>query len=177
MRRLLVLALATAVAVGGCGKDDEDASRDLDWDLSRSTSVRQVDVPAAEVGVRRTTEVRPDGSLSIRLPGGETFLAQDYELDRVVLAQEGGLLTEVRVVSKAVDYDAGRSWATDWAEGVGASPAGVDGWIARARDRKVANGSVAGAPLGTRGVRPEIILQQGTDRERPMTFAARLTWR
>jgi hypothetical protein len=116
-RLTIALSCAMLVAVAGCGDDDSasDEGMRIDWDLSASHTVEDVNWPRDDL-----TAVVLDGvnGVSIRLPEGRRFTGDGDLVHDVSLERSGGTVQTVQIDShprpKDDAYRLAVRWAEDW---------------------------------------------------------------
>ena len=99
--------LCVAVLVAGCGGGEDDAMT-VDWDLSRSHRVADVDWPRPEL---TATSFAPEGEVRIRLPEDVEVRAPAGEVHDVTMSREGDAVRVINLDSQRLSADDARALA------------------------------------------------------------------
>jgi hypothetical protein len=181
--RTVLLAGAAALLLAGCGggaaPGEAEKRVTIDWDVSGSHTPADVDWTRTGSDVD-SREVRPNGPVRIRLPGG-AVLDEQSGVRRVGLDREGDDVTSITVFSEPLSVDAAHERAAGWAKQFGLPTAPLDRWQAKARTEKppdiTAGQSIDNHRfLGPEGPVPSVELRTSFDRERPVVASVQFFW-
>ncbi len=123
--RALACAVAFVLFLAGCGSDDRTAMK-LDWDLSQSHTMRDVDWPDPSIDA---TELRPIASVRIRFSGGRE-LHETGAIRRVAIDRESERVSDVSLFSKPATVDDAYSLALRWCKEWRLPTKTIDDWHA-----------------------------------------------
>ena len=173
MRHALVTVVAcAAAAAAGCS----DGETTVDWDLRQSRSLDAVGWPQSSRDLT-ATEVRPEGPLRIRLPGGQTVTAADGVVRRISLERDGDRVITVALTSDFRTNPQAAELARRWARQFRLPTEKVDAWVRRDRG---GTWPVAGADdtaLTPQGPFPSVELRRSFNpQEKPTVVGLELFW-
>jgi hypothetical protein len=176
MRRLAAAGIA-ALALSGCGDSDE-AGRMIDWDFREPPTLNDVDWPKEDQSV---VSIEPVDSLSIRLPEGLVFRADDG-IRRVFLEREDELITLARVQSDPRTTNGAYRLARDWAGRFDLPLGPLDRWVRERRsgkrdEREGVLTTAQGKTVGPKGPAPSVEIHYSFNRERPSLVSLSLFWK
>jgi hypothetical protein len=176
MARISVLAACLLLALSGCGgsdtaSGDEDAM--IDWNLSSSHTVDDVDWPKPDLSA---VEISPVESVRIQLPEGRSFEAEDGVVHDVTLDRRDRVLRHVQIDShprsEADAYELAVRWAEEW--GLSREP------LARWRDGETKTPVITSARreerIGEAGPVPALEIRNSFVDERPALVSLQFYW-
>jgi hypothetical protein len=180
--RTVLLAGAAAILLAGCGGGSEPKAEkrvSIDWDVSRSHIPADVDWARTSSDVD-SREVRPNGPVRIRLPGG-AVLDEKTGVRRIALDREGDQVTSITVFTEPLSVDAGHRQAVAWAKQFGLPTEPLDRWHAKAETEKppdiTAGQSIDNHRfLGPEGPVPSVEVRTSFDRDRPVVASVQFFW-
>jgi hypothetical protein len=111
----MLCCAALAAAATACGNDENSSGGDqmIDWDLSSSHTIEDVDWPRNDLSA---VVVDPVESVLIRLPAGRRFSADGKVVHDVSLERRGRTVQTVQIDSHPRSNDEARRLAFRWAK-------------------------------------------------------------
>jgi hypothetical protein len=177
MRRVSVSALVACALLAPVGCDDsEPASGDdtvIDWNLSRSHTVDDVDWPKPELSA---VEISPVGSVRIELPEGRSFTSDGDVVHDITLDRRDRVVRGVQIDSHPrSDEDAHElavRWATEW----DLSREPLDRWRNGDAKTPVITSSRRTERIGEDGPLPTVEIRKSFVDERPALVSLQFYW-
>jgi hypothetical protein len=177
MRKLSVSALVACALLAPVGCDDsEPASGDdtvIDWNLSRSHTVDDVDWPKPELSA---VEISPVGPVRIQLPEGKSFTSDGDVVHDITLDRRDRIVRGVQIDSHArSDEDAHElavRWATEW----DLSREPLDRWLGGDTKTPVITSSRRTERIGEEGPLPTVEIRKSFVDERPALVSLQFYW-
>jgi hypothetical protein len=170
---LLALTLGLAACGGGDGSGSAGGGgqvRKIDWDLSRSHTVKDVDFEPPDV---TATELKPVESVRITLPGGKVFSANGGVVHDVSLERDGERLTTVQIDSQPQSADDAYKLAVEWAKAWGVPTKALDAWHAAGDPKQKAE---AFPKAGGRPPLPTVQIRYSFQDQRPSLASLQFSW-
>ncbi len=177
MRRVIVFALVACALLAPVGCDDsEPASGDdtvIDWNLTRSHTVDDVDWPKPELSA---VEISPVGSVRIQLPEGRSFTSDGGVVHDITLDRRDRVVRGVQIDSHPrSDKDAHElavRWATEW----DLSREPLDRWRNGDTKTPVITSSRRTERIGEDGPLPTVEIRKSFVDERPALVSLQFYW-
>jgi hypothetical protein len=177
MRRLSVSALLACAVLAPVGcNDSEPASGDdtvIDWNLSRSHTVDDVDWPKPDLSA---VEISPVGSVRIQLPEGRSFTSDGEVVHDITLDRRERTVRGVQIDSHPrSDGDAHElavRWAADW----GLSREPLDRWRNGDTKTPVITSARRAERIGEEGPLPTVEIRKSFVDERPALVSLQFYW-
>jgi hypothetical protein len=176
-----MLLITVVAAIGGCGSapgGQAEKPVTVDWDLSRSHTLADVEWPHKDL---TADEIRPTGTVRIRLPEGRAFEA-DHGIRRIDLMREGDVVNDVAVSSAPLSIDDGYALGVDWAKRFGLPREPLDEWRQKVRSEKPPDLSAAHSfgtdrdALGQGGPVPSVEIVTSFDDKKPVVVSVEFFW-
>jgi hypothetical protein len=177
MRRLSVSAMVACALLAPVGCDDsEPASGDdtvIDWNLSRSHTVDDVDWPKPELSA---VEISPVGSVRIQLPEGRSFTSDGDVVHDITLDRRDRTVRGVQIDSHPrSDKDAhllAVRWATEW----DLSREPLDRWRDGAAKTPAITSARPAERIGDDGPVPVVEIRNSFEDENPVLVSLQFYW-
>ncbi|MGH2764094.1 MAG: hypothetical protein ACRDL4_14355 [Thermoleophilaceae bacterium] len=174
MRRPRILALFVMLLAAGCGGESESSEGTMiDWDLSQSHTVEDVDWPKPDL---TAVELSPVSSVSIELPDGKSFesdgdVVHDVTMDRRD-RQVRGMQIDSHPRSREAAYELAVRWAGEWK----LSQQPFDRWRAGETKTPVISAGREQERIGPKGPFPSVEIRNSFDDERPALVSLSFFW-
>jgi hypothetical protein len=175
MARIGVLAACLTLALTGCG-GSEDSGEDeamIDWDLSSSHTVDDVDWPKPG---QSAVEISPVESVRIALPEGRSFAADAGVVHDVTLDRRDRLVRNVQIDSKPRSRADAHELAVSWAEDWGLSREPLDRWRDGASRTPVITSARREERIGDSGPVPALEIRNSFVDEQPALVSLQFYW-
>jgi hypothetical protein len=184
--RAAALAAAAVLLVAGCGGDSESGggsgkqSTMIDWDLSKSHTMQDVDWPKPDLD---SVDVQPEGEVRVRLPGGKEFSAEDGVIRHAFVTRKGNTVVEAQLNTSPRSRKEAYELATDWAGRYGFTRAPLEDWYEKSADVQPAEASKAltraptGETIGPGGPEGAVKILASSNQEKPWVVAFLMVWR
>jgi hypothetical protein len=177
MRRLSVSALLACAVLAPVGcNDSEPASGEdtvIDWNLSRSHTVEDVDWPKPDLSA---VEISPVGSVRIQLPEGRSFTSDGDVVHDITLDRRERIVRGVQIDShprsESDAYELAVRWAADW----NLSREPLDRWRDGNTKTPVITSSRRSERLGEDGPLPTVEIRKSFVDERPALVSLQFYW-
>ena len=170
--RALAGVVAMLLLVAGCGSDDETAMT-IDWDLSQSHSMQDVDWPRPAASA---IELEPIESVAIRLPG-DRELTEGDAIKKLSVDRDGELVYDVTVHSKPRTVDDAHRLALRWCEEWELPTEKIDAWHAAGGKRYNVVAYDPRRQLAADGPAVSLKLLYSFDDERPVVTTLSFFWK
>ena len=176
MARIGVLAACAAIALTGCGgsepaSGDDDAM--IDWDLSRSHTVDDVDWPKPDLSA---VEISPVEAVRIELPEGRTFEAESGVVHDVTMDRRDRVVRNVQIDSHPLSATDAHELAVRWAEQWGLSREPLDRWRDGETKTPVITSARPEDRIGESGPVPALEIRNSFRDERPALVSIQFYW-
>jgi hypothetical protein len=177
MRRVAAVIVAAAL-LGGCGGggDDEDAM--IDWNLSASHTIEDVDWSKPD---QTAVQIEQPGSVRIRFPGDKSF-SGNGDIGAVGLERRGDQVTTVQVDSAPMTAEEAYEVALRWIRRWGLPKQPIEDWNERRQSGGDALTETAeaipdpGTTVGPGGPEPSLKLLNSFNDDRPVIVSLRFFW-
>jgi hypothetical protein len=176
MARLRLLAACLVLAAAGCGGEEASSGDEgavIDWDLSGSHTVEDVDWPRPEL---TAVEIKPTGELSIRLPEDKSLNVPDGVVHDVSMDRRGDTVREILVDSHPRSREDAYELAVEWAREWGLSVQPFDDWRDGKTKTPVVSGGTDAQRVGADGPIPSVEIRNSFRDDRPALASLSLFW-
>jgi hypothetical protein len=176
MARASVLAACLLLALTGCGDSgaaSDDGGEMIDWDLSSSHTVEDVDWPKPDLSA---VEISPVGSVRIALPDGRTFTAEEGVVHDVTLDRRERVVRNVQIDSHPRSEADAHELAVRWAEEWGLSREPLDRWRDGETKTPVISSARREERIGESGPVPAVEIRSSFVDERPALVSLSFYW-
>jgi hypothetical protein len=175
MRGAGALVLCLALALAGCGGSDEGSGDGtmIDWDLSSSHTVDDVDWPKPDLSA---VEISPVDSVSIRLPEGKSFASDGDVVHDLTLDRRGKVVRGLQIDSHPRSAEDAHKLAVSWASEWGLSREPLDRWRDGDTKTPVITSSRREARIGDDGPLPTVEIRNSFVDERPALVSLEFFW-
>jgi hypothetical protein len=176
MARISVLAACLLLALSGCGgsdtaSGDEDAM--IDWDLSSSHTVDDVDWPKPDLSA---VEISPVESVRIELPEGRSFEAEEGVVHDVTLDRRDRVLRNVQIDSHPRSEADAHELAVSWAEEWDLSREPLDRWRDGAAKTPAITSARPAERIGDDGPVPVVEIRNSFQDDNPALVSLQFYW-
>jgi hypothetical protein len=175
MRRTSALVACLLLALTGCG-GSESAEGDeamIDWDLSQSHTMDDVDWPKPDLSA---VEISPVEQVRIELPEGRSFESDGDTVHDITLDRRGRAVRNLQIDSHARSAADAHALAVRWAEEWDLSRVPLDRW----RDGATKTPAItSGRPverIGDDGPVPSVEIRNSFQDERPALVSLQFYW-
>jgi hypothetical protein len=171
-----VLAACLLIALTGCGDSgaaSDDGAEMIDWDLSSSHTVEDVDWPKPELSA---VEISPVGAVRIELPEGRTFAAEEGVVHDVTLDRRERLVRNVQIDSHPRSEADAHELAVRWADEWGLSRDPLDRWRDGETTTPVISSARREERIGESGPVPAVEIRNSFVDERPALVSLSFYW-
>jgi hypothetical protein len=175
MGRIISLVACVALALAGCGGSDS-ASGDgtvIDWDLSRSHTVDDVEWPKPDLSA---VEISPVDSVRIRLPEGRSFASDGDVVHDLTLDRRDQIVRGVQIDSHPRSTEDAHELAVRWAGEWGLSREPLDRWRDGDTKTPVITSSRREERIGDDGPLPTVEIRKSFVDERPALVSLEFYW-
>ena len=175
MRRTSALVACLLLALTGCGSDSaaDDDEAMIDWDLSQSHTMDDVDWPKPDLSA---VEISPVGEVRIALPEGRSFESDGDTVHDITLDRRGDPVRNVQIDSHPRSAADAHELAVKWAEEWGLSREPLDRW----RDGATKTPAItSGRPverIGEDGPVPIVEIRNSFQDESPALVSLQFYW-
>jgi hypothetical protein len=145
----------------------------IDWDLSRSHGVEDVDWPKQELSA---VEISPVGPVRIQLPGGRSFVADDDVVRDVTLDRRDRVVRGVQIDSEPRSAADAHELAVRWAEEWGLSREPLDRWRDGGTKTPVITSARREERIGESGPVPSVEIRKSFRDELPALVSLQFYW-
>ena len=176
MARLSMLAACLLLALTGCGGSDTasgDGGDMIDWDLSSSHTVDDVDWPKPDLSA---VEISPVESVRIELPEGRAFVAGEGVVHDVTLDRRDRVVRNVQIDSHPRSEEDAHELAVRWAEEWGLSREPLDRWRDGETKTPVITSARREERIGESGPVPALEIRNSFVDERPALVSLQFYW-
>jgi hypothetical protein len=175
MRRTSALVACLLLALTGCG-GSESAEGDeamIDWDLSQSHTMDDVDWPKPDLSA---VEISPVEQVRIELPDGRSFESDGDTVHDITLDRRGRTVRNVQIDSHPRSKADAHELAVQWAEEWDLSSIPLDRW----RDGETKTPAItSGRPverIGDGGPVPIVEIRNSFQDENPALVSLQFYW-
>jgi hypothetical protein len=170
------LAACLVLALAGCG-GSESASGEpdamIDWDLSASHTVDDVDWPKPDLSA---VEISPVESVRIALPEGRSFAADPGVVHDVTLDRRERLVRNLQIDSEPRSRADAHELAVRWADDWDLSREPLDRWRDGAAKTPVITSARREERIGDAGPVPAVEIRNSFVDERPALVSLSFYW-
>jgi hypothetical protein len=173
--RLSALVACLALALAGCD-GSEPASGDgtmIDWDLSRSHTVDDVEWPKPDLSA---VEISPVGLVRIRLPEGRSFASDGGVVHDLTLDRRDRIVRGVQIDSHPRSAEDAHELAVRWAGEWGLSREPLDRWRDGETKTPVITSTRREERIGEDGPLPTVEIRNSFVDERPALVSLEFYW-
>jgi hypothetical protein len=168
--------IVAALLFGGCGGSGDDEGKMIDWNLSQSHNVEDVDWAKPD---QTAVQIESPDSVRIRFPGGQSF-AGNGDVGAVGLERQGDKVTTVQVDSAPMTADEAYETALRWTRRWGLPKAPIEAWNEHRRSSAGIQTAEAipdpGTTVGPGGPEPSLKLLNSFNDDRPVIVSLRFFW-
>jgi hypothetical protein len=175
MGRLSAFAACLLLALAGCGGSGTASGDEamIDWDLSRSHTVDDVEWPNPNLSA---VEISPVDSVRIELPEGRSFAGDGDVVHDITMDRRERVLRYVQIDShprSATDaHELAVRWAGDW----GLSREPLDRWRDGGTKTPVITSARRAERIGDSGPLPTVEIRNSFVDERPALVSLQFYW-
>ena len=175
MRRTSTLVACLLLALTGCGSDSaaDDDEAMIDWDLSQSHTMDDVDWPKPDLSA---VEISPVEEVRIALPDGRSFESDGDTVHDITLDRRGDNVRNVQIDSHPRSAAGAHELAVQWAEEWDLSRVPLDRW----RDGAAKTPAItSGRPverIGDGGPVPIVEIRNSFQDENPALVSLQFYW-
>jgi hypothetical protein len=175
MARIGVLAACLTLALTGCGGSEASGEDEamIDWDLSSSHTVDDVDWPKPG---QSAVEISPVESVRIALPEGRSFASDPGVVHDVTLDRRDRLVRNVQIDSKPRSRADAHELAVRWAEEWGLSREPLDRWRDGGSKTPVITSARREERIGDSGPVPALEIRNSFVDEQPALVSLQFYW-
>jgi hypothetical protein len=175
MGRIGALVGLVALALVGCGGSDSGSGDGtmIDWDLSRSHTVDDVEWPKPDLSA---VEISPVGSVTIRLPEGRSFASDGDVVHDLTLDRRERTVRGVQIDSHPRSEDEAHELAVRWASEWGLSREPLDRWRDGETKTPVITSSRRDERIGPDGPLPAVEIRKSFVDDRPALVSLEFYW-
>jgi hypothetical protein len=176
MLRAIALAGCLLLALTGCGGSDTASGDDeamIDWDLSRSHTMGDVDWPNPDLSA---VEISPVEEVRIELPVGRSFSSDGETVHDITLDRRDRVVRNVQIDSHPMSEAAAHDLAVRWAEEWGLSRAPLDRWRDGGAKTPVITSAQRADRIGDAGPLPTVEVRNSFEDERPALVSLQFYW-
>jgi hypothetical protein len=175
MRRASALAACLLLALTGCGGSDsaEGDEAMIDWDLTRSHNVGDVDWPKPD---QSAVEISPVDQVRIELPEGRSFQSDGEVVHDITLDRRDRIVRNVQIDSHPRSAADAHELAVQWADDWGLSREPLDSWRDGATKTPVITSARRAERIGDRGPVPTVEIRNSFEDERPALVSLQFYW-
>jgi hypothetical protein len=175
MRRTSALVACLLLAVTACG-GSESAEGDeamIDWDLSQSHTMDDVDWPKPDLSA---VEISPIEQVRIDLPGGRSFESDGDTVHDITLDRRGRTVRNVQIDSQPLSASDAHQLAVRWAEEWDLSRVPLDRWRDGATKTPAITSGRPAERIGDDGPVPIVEIRNSFEDERPALVSLQFYW-
>jgi hypothetical protein len=175
MQRATVLVACLMLTLTGCG-GSESASGDeavIDWDLSTSHTVDDVDWPKPELSA---VEISPVEEVRIELPEGKSFAAGGDVVHDITLDRRERIVRNVQIDSHPRSAEDAHELAVRWAEEWGLPREPLDRWRDGDAKTPAITSARRGERIGDEGPLPAVEIRNSFEDDRPALVSLQFYW-
>jgi hypothetical protein len=176
MARLSVLAACALLALTGCGGSEPASGEDqpmIDWDLSRSHTIDDVDWPKPDLSA---VEISPVESVRIELPEGRSFASDGDVVHDVTLDRRDRVVRNVQIDSHPRSAADAHDLAVRWAEEWDLSREPLDRWRDGGTKTPVITSARREERIGESGPVPALEIRNSFVDDRPALVSLQFYW-
>jgi hypothetical protein len=175
MQRTTAFVAGLLLALAGCG-GSEPASGEgtvIDWNLSRSHTVGDVDWPKPDLSA---LEISPVDEVRIELPEGRSFESDGEVVHDITLDRRDRIVRNVQIDSHPRSAADAHELAVRWADRWGLSREPLDSWRDGATKTPVITSARRAQRIGDAGPLPAVEIRNSFDDERPALVSLSFYW-
>ncbi len=175
MQRTTAFVAGLLLALAGCGGSEpaSDEGTVIDWDLSRSHTVGDVDWPKPDLSA---LEIAPVDEVRIELPEGRSFESDGEVVHDITLDRRDRIVRNVQIDSHPRSATDAHELAVRWADKWGLSREPLDSWRDGATKTPVITSARRAQRLGDAGPLPAVEIRNSFDDERPALVSLSFYW-
>jgi hypothetical protein len=176
MLRTIALVACLVLSLTACGGSNSDAEPGdpavIDWDLSRSHTVGNVDWPKPDLSA---VEISPVDEVRIELPEGRSFESDGEVVHDITLDRRGRIVRNVQIDSHPRSAADAHKLAVRWAGEWGLSREPLDRWRENGKTPAITS-APAGKRIGDAGPVPTVEIRNSFEDERPALVSLSFYW-
>jgi hypothetical protein len=175
MRRTSLLVAGLLLALAGCG-GSESAEGDetmIDWDLSSSHTMGDVDWPKPDLSA---VEISPVEEVRIELPDGRTFESDGDVVHDITLDRRDRIIRNVQIDSHPRSEADAHQLAVRWADEWGLSRVPLDRWRDGATSTPVITSARPVERIGDGGPVPTVEIRNSFEDDSPALVSLQFYW-
>jgi hypothetical protein len=176
MRRTSLLAACLFLALIGCGGSDSASGDDdamIDWNLSSSHTMADVDWPKPDLSA---VEISPVEQVRIALPDGRSFEADGDTVHDITLDRRDRIVRNLQIDSHPRSEADAHELAVRWAEEWGLSREPLDRWRDGAAKTPAITSGRPGERVGDDGPVPAVEIRNSFEDDRPALVSLQFYW-
>jgi hypothetical protein len=175
MRRASALAACLLLALTGCGGSESAAGDEdmIDWDLSQSHTMDDVDWPKPDLSA---VEISPVERVRIELPGGRSFESDGDVVHDITLDRRDRVVRNVQIDSHPRSEADAHELAVRWAEEWGISRAPLDRWRDGDTKTPVITSARPVERIGDGGPVPTVEIRNSFEDDSPALVSLQFYW-
>ena len=176
MRTFTALAASVMLALAACGGSDPGSDDDatmIDWDLTDSHTVDDVDWPKPDLSA---VEIAPVSSVKIALPEGRAFSEDGELVHDVTLDRREDVVRNLQIDSHPRSREEAHQLAVRWAGDWGLSREPLDEWRDGDTKTPVITSSPIEQRLGETGPLPTVEIRNSFRDDRPAMVSLQFYW-
>jgi hypothetical protein len=175
MRRTSTLAACLLLALTGCGGSDtaEGDEAMIDWDLSQSHTMDDVDWPKPDLSA---VEISPVEQVRIELPEGRSFESDGDTVHDITLDRRGRTVRNVQIDSHPRSAADAHELAVQWAEEWDLSREPLDRWRDGATKTPAITSGRPVESIGDDGPIPIVEIRNSFQDENPALVSLQFYW-
>jgi hypothetical protein len=175
MRRTSALVACLLLALTGCGGSEQAEGDEavIDWDLSRSHTVGDVDWPKPDLSA---VEISPVDEVRIELPEGRSFRSDGEVVHDITLDRRDRVVRNVQIDSHPRSAADAHELAVRWADEWGLSREPLDNWRDGATKTPVITSARPAERIGDGGPVPTVEIRNSFEDANPALVSLSFYW-
>jgi hypothetical protein len=175
MRRTSALVACLLLALTGCGGSEQAEGDEavIDWDLSRSHTVGDVDWPKPDLSA---VEISPVDEVRIELPEERSFKSDGEGVHDITLDRRDRVVRNVQIDSHPRSAADAHELAARWADEWGLSREPLDSWRDGATKTPVITSARPAERIGDGGPVPAVEIRNSFDDDSPALVSLSFYW-
>jgi hypothetical protein len=175
MRRTSVLVACLLLALNGCGGSESDEGDEamIDWNLSSSHTMADVDWPKPD---QSAVEISPVEQVRIELPAGRSFESDGDTVHDITLDRRDRIVRNLQIDSHPRSEADAHELAVRWAEEWGLSREPLDRWRDGAAKTPAITSAPGGERIGENGPVPTVEIRNSFEDENPALVSLQFYW-
>ena len=176
MRRTSALVACVLLALTGCGGSDTASGDDqamIDWDLSKTHTMEDVDWPKPDLSA---VEISPVEQVRIELPEGRSFESDGDVVHDITLDRRERIVRNVQIDSHPRSAADAHELAVSWAQEWGLSREPLDRWRDGATKTPVITSARPVERIGDGGPVATVEIRNSFEDENPALVSLQFYW-